>query len=62
MDPLTIIAAATGAIKIAEDLYQFVAGARTTMQQSGEWTPEQETAFLQLQASRAKAAWQQPQG
>lgn len=60
MDPITAIAGATAVIKLAEDLYNYVAGVRATMQQTGEWTDAQEKAFQDLQAQRAASPWQKP--
>ena len=62
MDPLTIMALATGAIRLGEELYQFIQRQRATMQQSGEWTDEQEAAFVALQQQRAAQPWQKPTG
>lgn len=59
MDPITIIAAATAAVKAGAELYNFISGLRASAKQKGEWTDEQESAFQALIEERAKQPqWQ----
>lgn len=47
------------AIEAAESLFGFAMNARAHLQQTGEWTPEQETEFqAKIAASKAKPHWQ----
>lgn len=45
---------------LVEKLWQYASTERDRLQQTGEWTPEQEQAFLDLQNQRNTMPWQKP--
>jgi hypothetical protein len=62
MDINQIMALAATLFKSGTELYAFVMQERERLQQTGEWTAEQEAAWDVLQAQRAGQAWQKPTG
>lgn len=60
MEPMEYIALAGAAISVGQKLYTFVQNERQRLQQTGEWTDAQETAFEDLTKQRAAAAHWQP--
>jgi len=62
MEAIAIISAVGAAVKLAEELTDYVAKLRAAAQQSGEWTEAEEAAFVQLQKERAASPRWQPQG
>jgi hypothetical protein len=56
---MTAIALAGAAISVGEKLYSFVQQERARLQQTGEWTDEQEAGFDKLTKDRANSAYWQ---
>ena len=57
-----LLANLPGIIKLLADGYSYIVSERSRLQQTGEWTAEQEAQFQALEAQRATSPWHQPQG
>lgn len=57
-----ILAALPSLLSLIENGWTFIQSERTRLQQTGEWTSDQEAQFQAVLQQRAASPWQQPQG